>query len=149
MRSKPVERDSQPSKLLRNLPSVSLRNPQDQVGLEGHNLLQAWIQDGPHVGFELSLGRVIAVFCVAYQAITEAQRIHNLRDTRGKRNESMRSVRNSDAPAGFISDLAPQKRAHRHAKQEGEGKQHATLRRHSIFGFEKISHARRAVETPS
>src|SRR5438445_1223596 len=92
-----IDRNAQPIELVCGLAAVGLRSAQDEVRLQGHDLFNIRTKYGADVRLLLGFGRVIAVVRVAYQAVSETQRVEGFCDTRRERDETIGLAEGADS----------------------------------------------------
>ena len=87
------------------LKAVQTFSHEDEVRMEGGNLLDTWINGAADFRFFLGVGRIVAEFCVANKTILQPERIDRFGKARSQGHDATNRLRNPDGTTGFIPDL--------------------------------------------
>src|SRR5437660_99171 len=100
-----VGRNSQVIQSVDGFKAVQTFRNEDEIRMEGGNLLDTWINGATDFRFFLGVGRIVAEFCVANKTILQPERIDRFGKARSQGHDATNRLRNPDGTTGFIPDL--------------------------------------------
>src|SRR5438477_8844878 len=100
-----VGRDSQVIQSMDGLKAVQTFSHEDEIRMEGGNLFETGVDGATDLGFFLGIGRIVAKFRIADQAVLQTESIDSFGKARSQGHDATNGLRNADGPAGFIGDF--------------------------------------------